>query len=27
MRENARAGEPPWFGEEERRYVAALARR
>jgi aryl-alcohol dehydrogenase-like predicted oxidoreductase len=27
MRENARAGEPPWFGEEERRYVADLARR
>ena len=27
MRENARAGEPPWFGEEERRYVAGLARR
>jgi aryl-alcohol dehydrogenase-like predicted oxidoreductase len=27
MRENARAGEPPWFGEEERRYVAELARR
>jgi aryl-alcohol dehydrogenase-like predicted oxidoreductase len=26
MRENARAGEPPWFGEEERRYVAELAR-
>jgi aryl-alcohol dehydrogenase-like predicted oxidoreductase len=26
MRENARAGEPPWFGEEERRYVAGLAR-
>ena len=26
MRENARAGEPPWFGEEERRYVADLAR-
>ena len=26
MRENARAGEPPWFGDEERRwYVAALA--
>jgi aryl-alcohol dehydrogenase-like predicted oxidoreductase len=27
MRENARAGEPPWFGEDERRYVAELARR
>jgi aryl-alcohol dehydrogenase-like predicted oxidoreductase len=27
MRENARTGEPPWFGEEERRYVAELARR
>ena len=27
MRENARAGEPPWFGDEERRYVAALARK
>ena len=27
MRENARAGEPPWFGGEERRYVADLARR
>jgi diketogulonate reductase-like aldo/keto reductase len=27
MRENARAGEPPWFGEEERSYVADLARR
>jgi aryl-alcohol dehydrogenase-like predicted oxidoreductase len=27
MRENARAGEPPWLGEEERRYVAELARR
>lgn len=26
MRENARAGEPPWFGEEERRHVASLAR-
>jgi aryl-alcohol dehydrogenase-like predicted oxidoreductase len=26
MRENARAGEPPWFGEEERRYVAELTR-
>lgn len=26
MRENARAGEPPWFGEEEREYVARLAR-
>ena len=25
MRENARAGEPPWFGEEERAYVARLA--
>jgi aryl-alcohol dehydrogenase-like predicted oxidoreductase len=27
MRENARSGDPPWFGEEERRYVAELARR
>jgi diketogulonate reductase-like aldo/keto reductase len=27
MRENARADEPPWFGDEERRYVADLARR
>ena len=27
MRENARAGEPPWLGDEERRYVADLARR
>jgi aryl-alcohol dehydrogenase-like predicted oxidoreductase len=27
MRENARSGEAPWFGEEERRYVAELARR
>jgi aryl-alcohol dehydrogenase-like predicted oxidoreductase len=27
MRENARAGEPPWFGDEEREYVAELARR
>ena len=27
MRENARAGEPPWFGDEEREYVAALARK
>jgi len=27
MRENARAGEPPWFGEEERSYVVDLARR
>jgi aryl-alcohol dehydrogenase-like predicted oxidoreductase len=27
MRENARAGEPPWFGDEERSYVADLARR
>jgi aryl-alcohol dehydrogenase-like predicted oxidoreductase len=26
MRENAKAGEPPWFGEEEREYVARLAR-
>jgi aryl-alcohol dehydrogenase-like predicted oxidoreductase len=24
-RENARAGEPPWFGVEERRYVEGLA--
>ncbi len=27
MRENARAGEPPWFGDEERGYVTDLARR
>ena len=27
MRENARAGEPPWFGDEEREYVASLTRR
>jgi diketogulonate reductase-like aldo/keto reductase len=27
MSENARAGEPPWFGDEERRYVAELVRR
>ena len=27
MRENARAGEPPWFGDEEWEYVARLARR
>jgi diketogulonate reductase-like aldo/keto reductase len=27
MRENALAGEPPWFGDEERQYVAALARK
>ena len=27
MRENARAGSPPWFGEAERGYVADLARR
>jgi aryl-alcohol dehydrogenase-like predicted oxidoreductase len=27
MGENARSGEPPWFGEDERRYVAGLARR
>ena len=26
MRENARAGEPPFFGDEERRYVTSLAR-
>jgi aryl-alcohol dehydrogenase-like predicted oxidoreductase len=26
-RENARAGEPPFFGDEEREYVASLARR
>jgi aryl-alcohol dehydrogenase-like predicted oxidoreductase len=26
MRENAAAGAPPWFGEEERDYVARLAR-
>lgn len=25
--ENARAGEPPFFGEEEREYVSQLARR
>jgi aryl-alcohol dehydrogenase-like predicted oxidoreductase len=27
MRENARAGEPPWFGEDERRYVSELLAR
>ena len=27
MRENARAGEPQWFGDEERGYVADLDRR
>lgn len=27
MRDNAAAGTPPWFGEEERRYVARLAER
>jgi aryl-alcohol dehydrogenase-like predicted oxidoreductase len=27
MRENAAAGRPPWFGPEERRYVAGLAAR
>jgi aryl-alcohol dehydrogenase-like predicted oxidoreductase len=27
MRENARAGEPQFFGDEERRYVTGLARR
>ena len=27
VRENARAGEPPWFGEDERMYVVNLARR
>jgi aryl-alcohol dehydrogenase-like predicted oxidoreductase len=26
MRENARAGEPPFFGDEGRRYVMSLAR-
>jgi len=26
VRENARAGEPPFFGDEERRYVTSLAR-
>jgi len=26
MRENARAGEPPWFGAEEREYVARNCR-
>ena len=26
-RENARAGEPPFFGEEEREYVSRLVRR
>ncbi len=26
MRENAAAGAPPWFGDEERAYVAGLAR-
>ena len=25
MRENAAAGDPPWFGPEERRYVERLA--
>ena len=25
MRENAAAGNPPWFGPEEREYVARLA--
>ena len=25
VRENAAAGEPPWFGSEERRYVERLA--
>lgn len=27
MRDNAAAGSPPWFGEDERRYVARLAER
>jgi aryl-alcohol dehydrogenase-like predicted oxidoreductase len=27
VRENARAGDPPFFGEEEREYVSRLARR
>ncbi len=27
VRENARAGEPPFFGEEEREYIRRLARR
>ena len=27
MRDNARASELPWFGDEERGYVADLARR
>ncbi|HET7478570.1 MAG TPA: aldo/keto reductase [Rubrobacteraceae bacterium] len=27
MSENAAAGDPPWFGDEEREYVARLARR
>lgn len=26
MRENAKAGKPPWFGDEEREHVARLAR-
>jgi aryl-alcohol dehydrogenase-like predicted oxidoreductase len=26
MADNARAGSPPWFGEEERRYVAGIVR-
>jgi hypothetical protein len=25
MRDNAAAGEPPWFGPDERAYVARLA--
>jgi aryl-alcohol dehydrogenase-like predicted oxidoreductase len=27
MRENAQAGQPPWFGAEGRAYVATLAAR
>jgi hypothetical protein len=27
MRENAAAGDPPWFGEAERAYIVQLARK